>query len=83
MHLNCAHTFSVLYLLVYYYYFYFCFIQPSSSSQTGEIEESLSSSEFERFLAERAAAAEDLPAGSSENEPKRNKEKQSDTMFAL
>lgn len=50
----------------------------------GEIEESLSSSEFERFLAERAAAAENLPAGSSENEPsRRNKEKQSDTMFAL
>lgn len=59
-------------------------MQPGSSTRIGEIEESLSSSEFERFLAERAAAAENLPAGSSENEPsRRNKEKQSDTMFAL
>ncbi|XP_025422154.1 TOM1-like protein 2 isoform X2 [Sipha flava] len=57
---------------------------PGSSIRTGgEIEESLSSSEFERFLAERAAAAENLPAGNNENEPKHNKEKQSDTMFAL
>lgn len=49
----------------------------------GENEESLSSSEFERFLAERAAAAENLPTGNHENEPRRNKEKQNDTMFAL
>lgn len=72
-----------LFLYYYYFYFFYVFIQPSSSTRTGEIEESLSSSEFERFLAERAAAAENLPTGSSENEPRRNKEKQSDTMFAL
>lgn len=57
---------------------------PENSSRTGgEIEESLSSSEFERFLAERAAAAENLPTGNNENESRRNKEKQGDTMFAL
>lgn len=59
-------------------------LQPGSSTRTGnEVEESLSSSEFERFLAERAAAAENLPTGNNENEPRRNKEKQGDTMFAL
>jgi len=57
---------------------------PGSSTRTGnEVEESLSSSEFERFLAERAAAAENLPTGNNENESRRNKEKQGDTMFAL
>ncbi|KAL4098622.1 hypothetical protein QTP88_023187 [Uroleucon formosanum] len=57
---------------------------PGNSTRLGgEIEESLSSSEFERFLAERAAAAENLPTGNNENESRRNKEKQGDTMFAL
>lgn len=58
-------------------------MQPGSSTKIGEIEESLSSSEFERFLAERAAAAENLPPENNENGPRGNKEKQSDTMFAL
>lgn len=63
---------------------FFKTFQPGSSTRTGnEVEESLSSSEFERFLAERAAAAENLPTGNNENEPRRNKEKQGDTMFAL
>jgi len=43
----------------------------------------LSSSEFNRFLAERAAAAENLPPRNTENSSKPNKEKQNDTMFAL
>lgn len=67
-----------------WFIFFFHFFQPGSSTKTGsEIEESLSSSEFERFLAERAAAVENLPPGNNENEPRRNKEKQGDTMFAL
>ncbi|KAL5241162.1 hypothetical protein ACI65C_008572 [Semiaphis heraclei] len=55
----------------------------NSTAPGGEIEESLSSSEFERFLAERAAAAENLPTGNNDNESRRSKEKQGDTMFAL
>ncbi|XP_015373660.1 PREDICTED: TOM1-like protein 2 [Diuraphis noxia] len=57
---------------------------PGNSAAPGvEIEESLSSSEFERFLAERAAAAEHLTTGNNDNESRRSKEKQGDTMFAL
>jgi hypothetical protein len=38
-----------------------CFLQPTSGVSATVPEESLTSSEFERFLAERAAAAEALP----------------------
>lgn len=63
---------------------YLFLTQPGSSAQPGgEIEESLSSSEFERFLAERAAAVENVSTENSDNEPRRNKDKQGDTMFAL
>ncbi|XP_050433901.1 TOM1-like protein 2 isoform X2 [Adelges cooleyi] len=59
---------------------------PGANIRTGggEVEESLSSSEFERFLAERAAAAENLTAaGSNPTEPRSSKEKQKNPMFAL
>jgi hypothetical protein len=40
---------------------FICFLQPTSGVTAAVPEESLTSSEFERFLAERAAAAEALP----------------------
>ncbi|XP_050545283.1 TOM1-like protein 2 [Daktulosphaira vitifoliae] len=55
----------------------------ASVRPSGEIEESLSSSEFERFLAERAAAAENLSSNSNTTDPRHSKEKQKDPMFAL
>lgn len=72
-------------LLINFLNFVFLKLKPESSATRigGEIEESLSSSEFERFLAERAAAAENVTTENNVNEPRRNKDKQNDTMFAL
>lgn len=51
---------------------------------TFQPEESLTSSEFEKFLAERAAAAEALPSPAEDNSPSpTSKGQNKDRMFAL
>lgn len=75
-------------LLLYILWYYELLVLFSITVQ-GAPQESLTSSEFERFLAERAAAAENIPSGSSSTTTssprhrKPHKEKEEPSLFAM